>query len=77
MTSQLVLGASLGLVVVILASILGTIDGRERFAFVAGIALFIVAHAAIPAPSSAALALAVLGILLAASSTIPLLRQSV
>ena len=77
MTTELVFGASLALVVVILVSILGAIEGRERFAFVGGIALFIVAHTAVTSPASLATGLAVLGILLAVGSTVPLLRQSV
>lgn len=77
MTSQLLVGASLALVVVILVSILGAIEGRERFSFVGGIALFIVAHTAITSPATVATVLAVVGILLAVASTVPLLRQSV
>lgn len=77
MTSTLVLGVSLALIVVILASILGAIEGRERFSFVGGIALFILAHTAVTSSANLATILAVIGILLAVVSTIPLLRQSV
>jgi uncharacterized membrane protein YhhN len=77
MTSGLVFGAALALMVVILASILGAIDRPERYLFVAGIALFILAHTAITGPASAGMVLATLGILLAVASTVPLLRQSV
>lgn len=66
---------SLAVVIVILASILGAVEGRERFGFVGGIALVIVAHAAIPSHGSVAAGLAVIGILVATASTIPLLRQ--
>lgn len=77
MTSQLVIGGSLALVIVILASILGAIERRERFVFVAGIALFIVAHTLVTSPENVAAGLATLGILLAVASTVPLLRQRV
>lgn len=77
MTSQLVFGASLVLIVVILVSILGTVERRERFWFVGGIALFIVAHTAITSPANVAAGLAVIGILVAVASLIPLLRQPV
>lgn len=77
MTSQLLLIASLVLVVVILASILGAIEYRERFVFVAGIALFILAHTALPSLDTIGVLLSVVGILLAAGSTVPLLRQSI
>lgn len=77
MPSQLVYTASLLLVVVILASILGAIHRRERFLFVGGIALFILAHTAITSPPRVAGLLAVIGMLVAVASTIPLLRQPV
>lgn len=77
MIGDLVIGGSLVLVVVILFSILGTIDRRERYAFVAGIALFIIAHAFVTTPEALGVALAVIGIGLAGASAIPMLRQSV
>lgn len=77
MASQLVYGASLALLVVILASVLGAVERRERFWFVGGIALFILAHAAFSSAATLATILAVIGILLATASTLPLLRQSV
>lgn len=77
MTSQLVFDVSLALIVVILASILGAIERRERVWFVGGIVLFIIAHTAITSPANVATILAVIGLLLAVASTIPLLRQSV
>lgn len=76
MTSQVVVLASLALVLVILVSILGAIERRERFWFVGGIALFILAHTAVTSPRSVGALLAVIGIVLATASTIPLLRQS-
>lgn len=77
MTSQLVVGGSLALVVVILASILGAVERRERFVYVGGIALFILAHTVVSPQVGVATTLAVVGILLAAASTIPMLRESV
>lgn len=77
MTSQLVIFAAFALIIVILASILGAVERRERFSFVGGIALFIAAHTATVSPESVAALLAMIGILLAAASTVPLLRQSV
>lgn len=77
MASQFVYAASLLLVVVILASIVGAIERRERFGFVGGIALFILAHTAITSPPTVATLLAIVGILVAVASTIPLLQQSV
>ena len=77
MTSGLVFAAALSLIVLVLASILGAVDRRERYLFVAGMALFILAHTAITAPESAGAALATLGVALAVASTVPLLRQSV
>lgn len=77
MASQLVVAASLALVVVILASILGAVKRRERIPFVLGIALFIVAHGAVPDFETVAALLAVVGLLAAVASTIPLLRQPV
>lgn len=76
MTSGPVFAAALALIVVVLASILGAIDRRERYLFVAGMALFILAHTAITAPESAGTALATLGVALAVASTVPLLRAS-
>lgn len=77
MTSTLVYAASLALVVIVLLSILGAVEHRERYGFVGGILLFILAHAAVTSPESVATGLAVLGILVATASTMPLLRQSV
>lgn len=76
MASQLVVAASLALVLVILASILGAVERRERFWFVGGVALFIVAHV-VGSPESASAVLAVVGIVAVVASTVPLLRQSV
>jgi low temperature requirement protein LtrA len=75
MTSQLVVAASLALVVAILASILGAVKRRERVPFVLGIALFIAAHAAVPGFENVAILLAVVGLVVAVASTVPLLRQ--
>ncbi len=75
MVADAVILGSLGLMVVILASVLGAVTRRERFPFVAGIALFILAHVVAVEPAAVGMALAALGILLAAGSTIPLLRQ--
>lgn len=72
----LILG-SLALMVVILVSLLGAVTRRERYLFVAGIALFILAHVAPVEPAAVGMALAAIGILIAAGSTIPLLRQPV
>lgn len=77
MTSHLLTGGALVLVVVILASILGAVDRRERFLFVGGIALFIVAHTAITSPAPVASLLAVVGLVVAVASTLPMLTQSV
>lgn len=77
MTSALVLWSSLVLVVVILASILGAVERRERVAFVAGVALFIVAHLLGSGVETLGAALSVIGILVVLWSTVPLLRQSV
>lgn len=76
MASDLLLGASLALVLIILASILGAVKRRERFAFVAGVALFVLAHAVAP-PETIGLLVAVAGIVLVLASTVPLLRQPV
>lgn len=76
MASDLLVGASLVLVLVILASVLGAVKRRERFGFVAGIALFVLAHL-VGAPESVGLVLAVAGIALVLASTVPLLRQPV
>lgn len=77
MASQLVIMASLALIVVILASILGAVKRRERVWFVLGVALFIVVHAAVPAPETVAILLALAGIVAVVASTVPLLRQPV
>jgi hypothetical protein len=77
MASQLVVAASLALVVVILASILGAVDRRERYWFVGGVALFIVAHAAGPGLEPVAAILAVVGVVAVVAATVPLLRHSV
>lgn len=77
MASQLVIAASLVLIVVILASVLGAVERRERVWFVLGVALFIVAHAAFPAPETVAFLLALAGIVAVIASTVPLLRQPV
>jgi hypothetical protein len=76
MASQLVVAASLALVVVILASILGAVDRRERYWFVGGVALFIVAHA-VGSPGGASAVLAVVGVVAVVAATVPLLRESV
>ena len=76
MTSGTVFAGALALIVVVLASILGAIDRRERYLFVAGMALFILAHTAVTASESVGTALATLGVALAVASTVPLLRAS-
>lgn len=76
MASQLIIATSLALIVVILASVLGAVERRERVWFVLGIALFIVAHT-LPGAEIIAMVLAVAGLVAAVASTIPLLRQPV
>lgn len=77
MTSGLVVGGTLALVVVILVSILGAIDRRERTWFVAGIAVFILAHVGFTGGTALGAVLAVVGLVVASASTVPLLRHSV
>lgn len=77
MPHEFLIPLSLGLVVVILASILGAVERQERYLFVAGIAIFIAVHVVGPAARTIATIIAVIGIFLAAISTVPLLRQSV
>lgn len=76
MASAIVSGGSLLLVLVILASILGAVHGRERFAYVGGVALFVLVHVA-GAPDALGATVAVIGIAAVLASTIPLLRQPV
>ncbi len=75
MPTEIFIWGSLVLLVVVLVSILGAIDGRERLLFVGGLGLFILAHLVDLGIEALGMILAVIGILLAVSATIPLLRQ--
>lgn len=77
MPEDILTALSFVLMVVILVSILGAIDRDERYLFVGGIGLFMIAHAFITSPESLGAALAFIGIALAAACSIPLLRQQV
>lgn len=77
MASALTIWLSLVLVVVILSSILGAVKRRERLPFVAGVALFIVAHILDTGVEAIGAALALIGVIVMLSSTVPLLRESV
>ncbi len=75
MVSGLTTTASLALIVVLLASVMGAVTRRERVWFVAGIALVILAHSGGSGLGPLAGLLAVIGIAIVFASTIPLLRQ--
>lgn len=77
MASQLVVVVSLVLMLVILVSVLGAVERRERFVFVLGVALFVVAHTAVRNPENVSILLALAGLIAVLASTVPLLRQSV
>lgn len=77
MASQLLVVAALLLILVILASVLGAVERRERFVFVPGVALFVVAHAAGQSPETLGVLLALVGLVAVVASTVPLLRESV
>lgn len=77
MVADVLIGGSFVLIVLILASILGTVTRPERVWFVAGIAVFIVGHAFVTSPRTFGVVLAVVGIALAAASTVPMLTESV
>lgn len=75
MLVELGIAASFLAIVIILASILGAVDRPERVWFVGGIALFILGHAFITRPARLGMWLALAGLVLAAASAVPLLRQ--
>lgn len=77
MVADVLIGGSFVLIVLILASILGTVTRPERVWFVAGIAVFIVGHAFVTSPRTVGVVLAVVGVALAAASTVPMLTESV
>lgn len=77
MVADVIIGGSFVLIVLILASILGTVTRPERVWFVAGIAVFIVGHAVVTSPRTVGVVLAVVGVALAAASTVPMLTESV
>lgn len=64
---------------VLLASVLGAVDRRERFAFVPGV-LLIVAGPALVAlvsvPGAVGGVIALIGVVVVVGSTVPLLRES-
>ena len=76
MITDVVIVGSFAMMLVILASILGAIERRERYAFVLGIFLFIVGHSLITSPELVGVGLAVFGIALAGASALPMLRES-
>lgn len=77
MASALLVWGSLAVLLVVLGSILGAVDGPERVVFVVGIGLFVLAHVAAPAAEALGAAVAAIGLLAALAATVPLLRQSV
>lgn len=77
MIHDLAVYGSLAMMIVLLASILGTLHRPERYVFVGGLGLFILAHTIGAGEGVIGVLLAVAGIAIAAGATVPLLRQSV
>lgn len=75
MVSALTITASMALIVVLLASVLGAVTRKERVWFVAGVALVILTHSIGSGLGPLAGILAVVGLAAVFASTIPLLRH--
>lgn len=73
MANGLVVGLAFAAMLVMGASVLGTVDRRERFVFVAGVALVLLGLTFLPGPAGGALAF--LGFVAVVASTVPLLRE--
>lgn len=79
MASALVTGAAFVAIVVILASVLETVERREKFSFVAGVALIIVGPGLVTLvalPEIVGGGIAFIGLVMVVASTGPLLFES-
>lgn len=77
MTHTLAAAFGAAIVGIVLVAVLGAVERREKFAFVAGVGLFVggTILAGGPSLSAAGGGIALVGILLIVASTVPLLRE--
>ncbi len=75
MVADVIVYGSLATMVVILVSILGTIGRVERYGFVVGLLLFMVAHVLPFDSATVGGGLAAVGLLVAAGSSLGMLRE--
>lgn len=73
MANDLVVGLGFAVVLVLVASVLGTVERRERFAFVPGVVLVVLGLTFLSGPAAGAVALVGLAAVLA--STVPMLLE--
>lgn len=73
MATELVVGLAFATMLVLAASVIGTVERRERFAFVAGVALVLLGLSVLRGTAGGAVAF--LGFVAVVASTVPLLRE--
>lgn len=76
MANEILIGFGFLAMAVMLGSVLGTVERRERFSFVAGVVLVGVGLT-LSEPAALGAGIALVGLVAILGSTVPLLRQSV